>query len=54
MANRRINLMPGNVDPIIMACVVLHNFLTGKRDIPALYQRLNSDNILICMIIGQD
>ena len=43
--NRRINLMPDNVSLFIMACVVLHNFLTGERDIPALYQRLNPDNI---------
>ena len=43
--NRRINLMPENVDLIIMACVVLHDFLTGERDIPALYQRLNPDNL---------
>ena len=37
--------MPENVDLILMACVVLHNFLTGERDIPAMYQRLNPDNI---------
>ena len=43
--NRRINLMPENVDLIIMACVVLHNFLTRDKDIPALYQRLNPDNL---------
>ena len=30
---------------IIMACVVLHNFLTGDSDIPALYHRLNPDNL---------
>ena len=43
--NRRINLMPENVDLIMMTCVALHNFLSGERDIPALYQRLNPDNI---------
>ena len=43
--NLRLNLMPENVDLIIMACVVLHNFLTRDRDIPALYQRLNPDNL---------
>ena len=37
--------MPENVDLIVMACVVLHNFLAEKRDIPTLYQRLNPDNI---------
>ena len=37
--------MPENVDLIIMGCVVLHNFFTGDRDIPALYQRLNPDNV---------
>ena len=37
--------MPENVDLIVMACIVLHNFLTGERDIPALYQRLNPDNL---------
>ena len=33
------------VDLIVMACVVLHNFLTEQRDLPALYQRINPDNI---------
>ena len=28
-----------------MACVVLHNLLTEQRDLTALYQRLNPDNI---------
>ena len=37
--------MPDNVDLIVMACVVLHNFLTEQRDLPALYQRLNPDNL---------
>ena len=38
--------MSDNVDLIIMACVMLHNFLTEQRDLPALYQRLNPDNLL--------
>ena len=42
--NRRINPMPENVDFIIMACVV-HNFFTEQRDLPALFQRLNPNNI---------
>ena len=41
----RTALMPENVDLIVMACVVLHNFLAEQRDIPTLYQRLNPDNI---------
>ena len=43
--NRRIALMPENVNLIVMACVVLHNFLAEQRDIPTIYQRLNPDNI---------
>ena len=43
--NRRIPLMPENVDLLVMACVVLHNYLTEQRDLPALYQRLNPDSI---------
>ena len=41
----RIALMPENVDLIVMACVVLHNYLTEQCDLPAMYRRLNPDNI---------
>ena len=51
--NRCINLMPENVDLIIMAYVVLHNFLTGDRAIPALDQRLNPTTYSICMMMEQ-
>ena len=37
--------MPENVDQTVMACVVLHNYLTEQCDLPALYQRLSPDNI---------
>ena len=37
--------MPENVDLKFMACIVLHNFFTRERDIPALYRRLYPDNL---------
>ena len=37
--------MPDNVDLVVMACVVLHNFLTEQKDLPALFQRLKPDNL---------
>ena len=37
--------MPDNGDLVVMACVVLHNFLTEQKDLPALFQRLNPDNL---------
>ena len=41
--NRRIPLIPDNVDRVVKATCVLHNFLTEKKELPAIYNRLNPD-----------
>ena len=41
--NRRIPLIPENVDRVVKATCVLHNFLTEKKDLPTIYNRLNPD-----------
>ena len=42
--NRRLQLHPDNVDRVIKACCVLHNYLSVKKDLPTLFNRLNPDN----------
>ena len=43
--SRKLNLLPDNADSIIKACVVLHNFLRGRKDLNELSQQLNPDNV---------
>ena len=43
--SRKLNLLPENADSVIKACVVLHNFLRGIRDLNDLTQQLNPDNV---------
>ena len=42
--NRRLQLHPDNVDCVVKACCILHNYLSVKKDLPTLYNRLNYDN----------
>ena len=42
--NRRLQLHPDNVDRVVKACCVLHNYLSVKKDLPTLFNRLNPDN----------
>ena len=42
--NRRLQLHPDNVDCVVKACCVLHIYLSVKKDLPTLYNRLNPDN----------
>ena len=44
--NRRLQLLPENVDHVIKACCVLHNYLTEAKDLTAINQWLNPDGIL--------
>ena len=41
--NRRIGLNAENREVIVKACIVLHNYVTEKKDIAAIYNRLNPD-----------
>ena len=41
---RKLSLQASNVDKVVKACVVLHNYPQDTRDIPALYNRLNPDH----------
>ena len=43
--SRKLNLLPDNADSVIKACVVLHNFLRGRKDLNELSQQLNPDNV---------
>ena len=42
--NRRLQLLPENVDRVFKACV-LHNYLKEAKDLPAINHRLNPDGI---------
>ena len=45
--NRRVNLLPKNVDRVVKACVVLHNYLTEPgKDLREIHRRLNPDQDL--------
>ena len=37
-------MLPENADKTVKACIVLHNFLRGKKDLNGLYQQLNPEN----------
>ena len=41
---RRFHLCPDNAEEIVKACIVLHNYLTIKKNLPAIFNRLNPDN----------
>ena len=42
--NRSINLLPKNVDRVVKACLVLHNYLTEPgKDLHEIHRRLNPD-----------
>ena len=44
ICNRRINLLPKNVDRVVKACVVLYNYLTELgKDLHEIHRRLNPD-----------
>ena len=43
--NRRLQLLPENVDHVIKACCVIHSYLTEVKDLHAINQRLNHDGI---------
>ena len=42
--HRKLNMLPENGDKIVKVCIVLHNFLRGKKDLHGLHQQLNPDN----------
>lgn len=42
-----INLFPENVERIIKACIILHNYLRGRRDVSAVEEDLNPQRIPI-------
>ena len=43
--SRKLNLLPNNADSVIKACVILHNFLRGRKDLNDLTQQLKPDNV---------
>ena len=43
--HRKLNMLPENADKIVKACIVLHNFLRGKKDLHGFHQQLNPDNM---------
>ena len=42
--SRRLPLMPENVDRVVKACCVLHNYLRGHKSLVAMQERLNLEN----------
>ena len=49
--SRRLPLMPEDVDRVVRACYVLHNYLTGHESLVAMQERLNPENQLY---LGED
>ena len=43
--SRKLNLLPDNADSVIKPCLVLHNFLRGRKNLNDLTQQLNPDNV---------
>ena len=43
--SRKLKLLPENADSVVKACVVLHNFLRGTKDLNDMTQQLNLDNV---------
>ena len=41
--NRRIGLNDDNTEVVVKTCIVLHNYLTEKKEIAAIYNILNPD-----------
>ena len=41
--NRKLPLMPNNVDKVVNACFMLHNYLTEEQDYPTICNRLNPE-----------
>ena len=42
--HRKLNMLLEDADTIVKACIALHNFLRGKKDLHGLHQQLNPDN----------
>ena len=44
VSHRKLNMLPENADKIVKACIVLHNFLSSKKDWHGLHEQLYPDN----------
>ena len=42
--NRKIALHPDNVDKVVKACCILHNYLSESKDIPTIFNQLNPEH----------